>query len=125
MAGRRTSMKGKSILYAEDEFTNRKIMEIQCRKFGVECALEEDGRKALERCSQEHFDLVILDQYMPGLNGDEIARELKKNHPDLPLVAITSDDSCVPRLKATGFDSVYVKPLRGDDYKELLETYLI
>lgn len=117
-------MKDKSILYAEDEFTNRKIMEIQCRKFGVECTLEENGRKALERCSREDFDLVILDQYMPGLNGDEIARKLRLMKPNLPLVAITSDDSCVPRLKATGFDSVYVKPLRADDYRELLETYL-
>ncbi len=117
-------MKNKSILYAEDEFTNRKIMEIQCRNFGVDCTLEEDGRKALERCSREDFDLVILDQYMPGLNGDEIAKKLKKLKPDLPLVAITSDDSCVPRLKATGFDSVYVKPLRADDYRKLLETYL-
>jgi len=117
-------MKKKSILYAEDEYTNRKIMEIQCRNFGVECALEENGRKALERCGKETFDLVILDQYMPGLNGDEIARELKKMKPDMPLVAITSDDSCVPRLKATGFDSVYVKPLRAEDYKKLLETYL-
>jgi CheY-like chemotaxis protein len=118
-------MTGKSILYAEDEFTNRKIMEIQCRKFGVICALEEDGRQALDRCVTDHFDLVILDQYMPGLNGDEVARELKKLQPDLPLVAITSDDSCVSRLKATGFDSVYVKPLRAEDYKELLETYLL
>lgn len=117
-------MTGKSILYAEDEFTNRKIMEIQCRKFGVECTLEENGRKALTRCSRDRFDLVVLDQYMPGLNGDEVARELKKLHPDLPLVAITSDDSCVSRLKATGFDSVYVKPLRAEEYKELLETYL-
>ncbi len=116
-------MKDKSILYAEDEFTNRKIMEIQCRNFGVDCTLEEDGRKALERCSREDFDLVILDQYMPGLNGDEIAKKLRQMKPNLPLVAITSDDSCVPRLKAT-FDSVYVKPLRADDYRELLETYL-
>jgi two-component system response regulator ResD len=117
-------MKKKTILYAEDEYTNRKIMEIQCRKFGVDCILEEDGLEALERCSREDFSLVILDQYMPGLNGDEIAKELKRLKPDLPLVAITSDDSCIPRLKATGFDSVYVKPLRGEDYKKLLETYL-
>ena len=118
-------MKGKTILYAEDEFTNRKIMEIQCGKFGVICELEENGRTALERCRRDHFDLVVLDQYMPGLNGDEVALELKKLYPDLPLVAITSDDSCVSRLKATGFDSVYVKPLRARDYKDLLENYLL
>ena len=117
-------MKGKSILYAEDEYTNRKIMEIQCRNFGIKCTLEENGRKALERCRKELFDLVILDQYMPGLNGDEIAKELKKSQPELPLVAITSDDSCIPRLKASGFVSVYLKPLRAEDYRKLLETYL-
>ncbi len=117
-------MTGKRILYAEDEFTNRKIMEIQCRKFEVECVLVEDGRSALEKCGVEEFDLVILDQYMPGLNGDEVARELRKSHPTLSLVAITSDDECIPRLKNSGFDAVFVKPLRVDDYKNLLETYI-
>ena len=117
-------MNGKTILYAEDEFTNRKIMEIQCRKFGVDCILAEDGTSALDLCSRESFDLIILDQYMPGLNGDEVARELKKIQPELRLIAITSDDDCIPRLKSTGFDAVYVKPLRAEDYKQLLETYL-
>lgn len=117
-------MTGKRVLYAEDEYTNRKIMEIQCRKFGVECVLVEDGRLALEKCRNEDFNLIILDQYMPGLNGDEVARELKKNYPSLPLVAITSDDECIPRLTKSGFDAVFVKPLRTDDYKRLLETYI-
>ena len=115
----------KTILYAEDEYTNRKIMEIQCRKFGVDCVLVEDGQEALRLCNSTRFDVVVLDQYMPGLNGDEVARELKKTRPDLPLVAITSDDGCVSRLKASGFDAVYVKPLKIEDYKRLMETHLI
>ena len=114
----------KRILYAEDEFTNRKIMEIQCRKFGVACVLAEDGLKALELCREEPFDLVILDQYMPGLNGDEVAREIRRDSGDLPLVAITSDDECLPRLRSSGFDAVFVKPLRAGDYEVLLETYI-
>ncbi len=118
-------MMAKTILYAEDEFTNRKIMKYQCERFGVDCVLAADGLEALERCRTEKYDLVVLDQYMPGLNGDEVARELKKIRPDLPLVAITSDDSYVPRLKSSGFVAVYVKPLRGNDYKEFLETYVI
>jgi len=117
-------MTGKTILYAEDEYTNRKLMEIQCRKYGVECILAEDGKEALSRCLNGVFDLVILDQYMPGLNGDEVAKELVETRPDLSLVAITSDDSCVTRLKSSGFKAVYVKPLKTDDYKELLEIYL-
>ena len=117
-------MKGRKILYAEDEFTNRKIMEIQCRKYGVDCVLVEDGKQALEQALSQEFDMVVLDQYMPGLNGDEVARELKTGRPSLPLVAITSDDECIPRLKNSGFDSVFVKPLRADDYELLLESYL-
>ena len=117
-------MNERTLLYAEDEFTNRKIMEIQCRKFGVECVLVEDGQEALEKCRERHFSLVVLDQYMPGLNGDEVARELCRTHPDLVMVAITSDDSCVPRLKDAGFSDVFVKPLRAGDYKTLLERYL-
>lgn len=114
----------KRVLYAEDEFTNRKIMEIQCRKFGVECILAEDGLKALELCRRDRYDLVILDQYMPGLNGDEVAREIRKQSADLPMVAITSDDECITRLRSSGFDAVFVKPLRAGDYKVLLETYI-
>ena len=117
-------MSSKAILYAEDEYTNRKIMEIQCHRFGVECVLEENGVSALERCRKRRFDMVVLDQYMPGLNGDDVARELRKSFPDLPLVAITSDDGCIPRLKESGFDVVFVKPLRAADYIELLETCL-
>jgi len=115
----------KTILYAEDEYTNRQIMAIQCRKIGVECVLASDGEEALNQYRKKHFDVVVLDQYMPGLNGDEVAKEIKKTHPDLPLVAITSDDGCVSRLKSSGFDNVYVKPLKTEDYKELLETFLI
>ena len=118
-------MPNKAVLYAEDEFTNRKIMEIQCRRYGVECVLEDNGLNALKTARERRFDMVIRDQYMPGLNGDDVARELRKAYPDLPLAAITSDDGCIPRLKESGFDIIFVKPLRAADYKELLETYLL
>ena len=117
-------MAQKTVLYAEDEFTNRKIMEIQCLRYGVDCVLVEDGAEALSLAKNRKFDLIILDQYMPGLNGDEVAREIRRFDGAVPLAAITSDDGCVPRLKDCGFDTVFVKPLRGDDYRELLEAYL-
>jgi CheY-like chemotaxis protein len=117
-------MTGKSILYAEDEFTNRRIMEIQCRRYGVECILVEGGREALERIAERDFDLIVLDQYMPGLNGDEVARAIRSEDVATPMIAITSDDGCVGRLKESGFDAVFVKPLRAAEYREILEAHL-
>ena len=99
-------------------------MEIQCRRYGVECVLVEDGREALEKIEERRFDLIVLDQYMPGLNGDEVARAVREGDTETPMIAITSDDGCVPRLKRSGFDAVFVKPLRAAEYREILEAHL-
>ena len=113
------------ILYAEDEFTNRKIMEIQCRKAGVECFLAADGRAALNSMKNESFDVIILDQYMPGMNGDVLIKEARSLGITTPLIAITSDDSMIEHLKSCGFDDVFIKPLRSEDYKKILSTHCV
>jgi CheY-like chemotaxis protein len=114
----------KRLLYAEDEYTNRKIMEIQCRKAGVECVLAEDGKSALEFMESNLFDLVILDLYMPGINGDALVKEARSRGISIPLIAITSDDSKVEHLLSCGFDNVYIKPLRSSDYNKIISSYL-
>ncbi|MDA3955356.1 response regulator [Oceanispirochaeta sp.] len=114
----------KKVLYAEDEFTNRKILEIICRKMNLECILAEDGLQALELYRKESPDLVILDQYMPGYNGDIVAEKIRKKDKLTPLVAITSDDEAVSLLEETGFNRVLVKPVKNKDYESLLNTYL-
>lgn len=117
-------MPAKKILYAEDEFTNRKIMEIQCQKAGVDCILVEDGRMALKRIQEEEFSVIILDQYMPGLNGDAVARSIRETNKDIPLIAITSDDSKAALLLDCGFNKVYIKPLRIPDYQEIISDFI-
>jgi two-component system response regulator ResD len=114
----------KKVLYAEDEFTNRKILEIVCRKLNYECILAEDGIQALELYRRETPDLVILDQYMPGYNGDIVAEKIRKKDKITPLIAITSDDEAVNHLEETGFNKVLVKPVKNKDYESLLNTYL-
>jgi CheY-like chemotaxis protein len=68
--------------------------------------------------------LIILDQYMPGMNGDELARKIKAVDPDIPLIAITSDDTEAGSLKKAGFSEVFIKPLRGRDYIDTIVKYL-
>ena len=114
----------KKVLYAEDEFTNRKILEIVCRKLNYRCILAEDGLQALELYRKESPDLVILDQYMPGFNGDIVAEKIRQKDRNTPLIAITSDDEAVSRLEETGFDRVLIKPVKNKDYEQLLNAYL-
>ncbi|MDA3851361.1 MAG: response regulator [Spirochaetaceae bacterium] len=114
----------KKILYAEDEFTNRKIMEIQCRKAQVQCHLVEDGRTALKAARENLYDLIILDQYMPGLNGDTLAEQLRKEGINTPMIAITSDDEKKDYLRECGFDAIYIKPLRQGDYQGIIKKFI-
>ncbi len=114
----------KKVLYAEDEFTNRKLMDIQFKNHGIPCDLAQSGQEALDLFRENSYSLVILDQYMPEYNGDELAREIRKTHPELPLIAITSDDSTVGSLKEAGFNKVFVKPLRGKEYMGIIQKFL-
>ena len=52
----------KKVLYAEDEFTNRKLLEIKLKNFGISTDLAQDGLKAIELFKENTYDLVILDQ---------------------------------------------------------------
>ena len=114
----------KRILYAEDEFTNRKLVEIKLKKAGISCDLAQDGLKAIEMFNKHTYHLVILDQYMPGLNGDEVAIEIRKNNKDVPMIAVTSDDNEMTKLKDAGFNQIFIKPLRGNVFIETISDYL-
>ena len=75
----------KRVLYAEDELTNRKLIQIRLQEAGIECDTVEDGSEALKLFSSGVYDVVILDNYMPIKNGDEVAREIRKLKPMPPL----------------------------------------
>ena len=112
------------VLYAEDEDTNRKLLKLQLQRNGVRCDTAADGVEALEMFHKHDYALVILDQYMPGLYGSEVAKRIRTISPNLPLIAITSDDSQIPLLRESGFNRVFLKPLRGDDYISAILGYL-
>lgn len=114
----------KKVLYAEDEYTNRKFIELMLEKHGVRCDLAEDGRMALEMFRRTSYSLILLDQFMPGLLGSEVAKKIREEGSTIPLIAITSDDSQVPLLEEAGFDKVFLKPLKGVDYLKTIMSYL-
>lgn len=117
-------MRNRRVLYAEDEYTNRKLLEIKLKSHGIICDLAPDGPKAVELFQKNSYDLVILDQYMPGMNGDQVARKIREINPKVPLIAITSDDGEIQRLNEAGFNEVFIKPLRGQHYIDSIKNYL-
>ena len=85
-------MKKTKILWVDDEieFLQPHILFLQDKGYDVETAMNaEDG---LELIKQTNFDLVLLDEMMPGMDGLTALGEIKKITPGLPVIMITKNE---------------------------------
>jgi PAS domain S-box-containing protein len=88
---------GKSlrILLVDDSPINRKVAELHLHKMGYDVASADSAAQALELLKSLIFDLVLMDVQMPGMDGVEATRIIRKgergvNQPNVPIVAMTA-----------------------------------
>ncbi len=85
-------MKKQRILWADDEIDLLRPYILFLEEKGYEVIATNNGSDAVEFCEQETFDIVFLDENMPGLSGLETLTEIKNIHPTLPVVMITKSE---------------------------------
>lgn len=83
---------GASILWADDEIDLLKPHVIFLREKGYEVTTTNSGGEALDLIDEKTFDIVFLDENMPGLSGLETLTKIKSRHPGLPVVMITKSE---------------------------------
>ncbi len=86
---------GKKILIVDDVKINALLLKGILKSFNVDVSWAKDGYDAIERVSGEKPDLVIMDFYMPGLNGYETAKKIKGQESKLPIICHTTDYSTI------------------------------
>ena len=102
----------------EDDFRETIVKRLQKRNMTARGA--ESGEKALELIEAQHFDVVVLDVKMPGLDGIDTLREIKKRKPLIEVILLTghaSMESGIEGMKWGAFDYV-MKPA---NLEELIE----
>jgi two-component system, NarL family, response regulator len=102
----------KILLVEDDELFRLGLVVRLQREPGIEILAEaNDGETAIDLAKQQLFDLVLLDIGLPGLGGIETCRQLKQNHPQLAILALTSrtDRSLIARLVAAGAQGYCLK----------------
>ena len=77
------------VLVVDDEAAVRELVEALLRRIGHRVETAALGAEALSKVQSSEFDLVITDLVMPGMAGDQLAREIKKLRPELPVVLLT------------------------------------
>lgn len=114
------------ILVIDDEESMRdSCMQSLSRKgYNVETA--EDGTKGLGKLKDKAYDLVILDMKMPGLNGMEVLKEIKRDNPDTIVIVITgyaTIESAVEAMKQGAYDFI-PKPFTPESLRMIVKRAL-
>jgi len=115
------------VLLAEDSLVNQRLMSGLLRFAGHTVDVVSNGREAVEACSAQAYDAVLMDVEMPVLDGRQAARAIRERERDrgghVAIIALTahrSEQNCAECL-AAGMDAVLVKPVRLDELDKLLQ----
>lgn len=110
---------GIRILIIEDETTLSFLLRERMEKEGYSVETCGDGEQGLARALREPFDLLLLDIKLPGRNGFEVCRELRRHGINVPILMVTARGDVKDRVKGLkiGADDYLAKPF---DVAELL-----
>jgi signal transduction histidine kinase/DNA-binding response OmpR family regulator/ligand-binding sensor domain-containing protein len=108
-----SGIEGKRVLIIDDNQTNRNIFKNQLEQWKLVPTLASSGKEALEILAQiSGFDLVLSDMQMPGMDGMQLARSIRKIQAILPIILLSSVGDERNEEQRKLFASVLTKPVK-------------
>jgi CheY-like chemotaxis protein len=86
----------KMVLCVDDEVIGLRVRKIMLESHGFQVLTASNGQQGLSLFDQNPVDLVVLDYYMPGLNGAEVAAEMRRRRPQVPIIFLSAYFSLPP-----------------------------
>lgn len=100
------------ILLVEDEESLRETLKLNLELENYEVVAAANGKDALKRFKEQHFDLLILDVMLPEVNGFQIAEQVRLTNMEMPIIMLTAKDTSADRIMGLrkGADDYLTKP---------------
>ncbi len=126
----------KSVLIVDDDESTRFVLSRGLEALGLRAIVVEDGAEVPDLLAGQRFDLVVIDLYMPGMNGFELLRRIRRPDPGfLPtpqtpsvvrvvVVSGESNSASIANAKALGADAYLVKPVDIDELHRTVRALL-
>ena len=120
-------MEHASILVIEDEPLIRETLADMLSLGGHQVTLAESGEDGIRLFYQQEYDIVLTDLAMPGVSGWEVARSIREQRKDVPIVIVTGWGVTIERseMEENGVDDVLPKPFDIDHVLNLVQTLLM
>jgi signal transduction histidine kinase len=119
-------MHDKKILIVEDNKINQMITRKILEKHKVICDVADNGTIAVEKASNNYFDLILMDIHMPGISGIEatiLIREFDDQIPIVALTAVTLDEN-LDEFYLNGFTDIIPKPYKTEEFFSKINFHL-
>ena len=117
------------VLVVDDESLNQEIIMHRLQASNLTTHVANDGRAALRVLEQQHFDLMLLDYLMPGLDGLEVIKKVRErwDGDDLGIIMISAENApeLVTRFYEAGADDYIAKPFHAVELQARMQTVLL
>ncbi len=115
----------KKILVVDDEIINQRIVSSKLKAMGYQVDIACNGVEAIEHFSSNSYDLILLDHYMPEMDGLEAAKEIRRQETGkrVPIVFFTADSNLVSTSKDI-VDGIIEKPFNAKNLEENIKSLL-
>ena len=113
------------ILVVEDNKMNQIIIKKMLESLGYTCDVAEEGYEGYEKARSKKYDIIIMDLFMPEMDGFESARKMLEYDASNLIVAFTADSMPDTRKKAelSGIKEFITKPVKSEDLKRIFTKY--
>ncbi|NIR32766.1 MAG: response regulator [Gammaproteobacteria bacterium] len=115
-------------LVVDDSLPVRRQVGMALQKNGIEADFAEDGESALKLFKNNAYDIVFLDVVMPGVDGYEVCKTIKRDkaRKDVPVIMLTGKSSPFDKVKGklSGCDTYLTKPVSLQDFNRTLTRCL-
>lgn len=124
----KTNYADKKILVVDDNKLNLRVAQKLLEKFNIQITTVQSGLECLEKITaNEKYDLVLMDDMMPKMNGRETLKKLKElPNFNIPTIALTAN--ALTGMRETylneGFDDYLAKPIEKIELEKILKTFL-
>lgn len=111
------------ILVVEDDPVLGTIYKRILRKLGRNATVAQDGVEAIKYAGSNKYDLILMDVGLPGHDGLEVTRQLRRMGIDVPIVAVTAGHSSKAECLKAGISDYFIKPLMVEQLESILDRY--
>jgi len=117
------------VLVVDDSPLMRTFMQNKLSPYGVQPEFAASGEEALFKISKLHFDMIFLDVMLPGMDGYDVCKMIKKNKDNalMKVVMLTSKDKTFDRIRGTmaGCDGYLTKPVDEMKLRSIIERHSV